>query len=70
VPLTEAYKVVLGKEYEVISKHEDFIIAPVTDYYVDIKTTKYKARFEKVIEELGVNKDEVITWLKKKKIVE
>jgi hypothetical protein len=70
VPLTEAYKVVLGKEYEVISKHEDFIIAPVTDYYVDIKTTKYKARAEKVIEELGVDKDEVISWLKKKKIIE
>jgi predicted RNA-binding Zn-ribbon protein involved in translation (DUF1610 family) len=70
VPLTEAYKVVLGKEYNSISKHADFIIGPVTDYYTDIKTTKYKAKFEKIIEELEVDKDEVITWLKKKKIVE
>jgi len=70
VPLTEAYKVVLGKEYETIRKHEDFIIGPVTDYYVDIKTTKYKAKFEKVIEELRINRDEVIIWLKKKKVIE
>ncbi len=70
VPLTEAYKVVLGKEYEVIRKHEDFIIGPVTDYYIDIKTTKYKAKFEKVIEELGINRDEVVEWLKKKKVIE
>ena len=70
VPLTEAYKVVLGKEYEILRKHEDFIISPITDYYVDIKTTKYKAKFEKVIEELGINRDEVVEWLKKKKVIE
>jgi len=70
VPLTEAYKVVLGKEYEVLKKHEDFIESPITDYYVDRKTTKYKAMFEKTIEELGINRDEVTTWLKKKKIIE
>jgi predicted RNA-binding Zn-ribbon protein involved in translation (DUF1610 family) len=69
VPLTEAYKVVLGKEYEVLRKHGDFIESPITDYYDDTKTTKYKAAFEKVIQELGVNKDEVTTWLKKKKII-
>jgi len=70
VTLTEAYRVVLGKEYEVLRKHEDFIESPITDYYVDIKTTKYKAMFEKTIEELGINRDEVITWLKKKKVIE
>ncbi len=70
VPLSEAYKVVLGKEYEVLKKHEDFIDSPITDYYVDTKTAKYKAKFEKVIEELGINRDEVTTWLKKKKIIE
>ncbi len=70
VPLSEAYKVVLGKEYEVLKKHEDFIESPITDYYVDTKTAKYKAKFEKVIEELGINRDEVTTWLKKKKIIE
>lgn len=70
VPLSEAYKVVLGKEYEVLRKHEDFIEEPLTDYYVDVKTTKYKAEFEKVIEELGIDKNEVITWLKKKKIIQ
>ena len=70
VPLTEAYKVVLGKEYEILKKHEDFIISPITDYYVDIKTTKYKAKFEKVIEELGINRDKVVEWLKKKKVIE
>jgi len=70
VPLHEAYKVVLGKEYEVLKKHEDFIEAPLTDYYVDTKTTKYKAKFEKVIEELGINRDEVVVWLKRKKIIE
>ncbi len=68
--MPEAYKTVLGKEYEVISKHEDFIISPITDYYVDIKTVKYKTKFERVIEELGINKNEVITWLKKKKVIE
>jgi len=70
VPLIEAYKVALGKEYEILRKHEDFIISPITDYYVDIKTTKYKAKFEKVIEELGINKNEVVEWLKKKKVIE
>jgi len=69
VPLPEAYKVVLGKMYDTIRKHEDFIISPITDYYIDIKTTKYKGMYEKVLNELGVNKDEVITWLKKKKII-
>ncbi len=47
-----------------------FADAPITDYYVDTKTAKYKAKFEKVIEELGINRDEVTTWLKKKKIIE
>jgi len=70
VSLYEAYKVVLGKEYEVLRKHEDFIEAPLTDYYVDIKTAKYKAMFEKTVEELKINRDEVITWLKKKKVIE
>jgi len=70
VPLTEAYKVVLGKEYEVLRKHDDFIVSPITDYYVDMKTTKYKATFQKTIEELGIDRDEVTTWLKKKKIIE
>ena len=70
VPLVEAYKVVLGKEYEILRKHEDFIMSPITDYYVDIKTPKYKAKFEKVIEELGINRDEVVEWLKKKKVIE
>jgi len=70
VPLSEAYKVVLGKEYETLRKHEDFIMSPITDYYVDTKTTKYKLIFEKTIEELGINKDEMITWLKRKKVIE
>jgi len=70
VPLHEAYKTVLGKEYEILKEHEDFIIYPITDYYVDIKTDKYKSKFEKVVEELGINKEEVITWLKKKKIIQ
>ena len=70
IPLSEAYKRVLGKEYEVLRKHEDFIEAPLTDYYVDVKSTSYKAKFEKVIKELGINRDEVITWLKKKKIIQ
>jgi len=70
VPLTEAYKVVLGKEYEVIRKHEDFIVSPITDYYVDIKSSKYKVMFEKTIEELGINRDEVVEWLKNKKVIE
>ena len=70
VPLHETYKVVLGKEYEILRKHEDFVISPITDYYVDIKTTKYKAKFEKVIEELGINRDEVVEWLKRKKVIE
>ncbi|MFP3202845.1 MAG: hypothetical protein RXR43_11640 [Sulfolobus sp.] len=69
VPLPEAYKIVLGKEYEIISKHNDFIIAPLTDYYVDIKSTQYKLRFEKVLEELKINREEVIEWLKKKKVI-
>ncbi|MCI4407543.1 MAG: hypothetical protein JHC26_00490 [Thermofilum sp.] len=69
VPLPEAYKIVLGKEYEVLSKHEDFIIAPITDYYTDTKSVKYKSKFEKIINELGINRDEVIEWFKKKKIV-
>ena len=70
VPLTEAYKVVLGKEYEVIRKHEDFIVSPITDYYVDIKSSKYKIIFEKTIEELGINRNEVVEWLKNKKVIE
>ena len=70
VPLHEAYKTVLGKEYEILKEHEDFIIYPITDYYVDIKTDKYKAKFEKVVEELGINKEEVITWFKKKKVIQ
>jgi len=70
VPLTEAYKVVLGKEHEVIRKHEDFIVSPITDYYVDIKSSKYKIIFEKTIEELGINRDEVVEWLKNKKVIE
>jgi predicted RNA-binding Zn-ribbon protein involved in translation (DUF1610 family) len=70
VPLHEAYKTVLGKEYEILKQHEDFIVYPITDYYVDIKTDKYKAKFEKVVEELGINKEEVITWLKKKKVIQ
>lgn len=69
VPLPEAYKVVLGKEYEILRKHEDFIESPITDYYVDTKTVKYKAKFEKILEELGISSDEVVTWLKKKKII-
>ncbi len=59
----------MEREYEVIRKHEDFVVSPITDYYVDTKTTRYKAMYEKVLNELGVNKDEVITWLKKKKII-
>ena len=70
VPLTEAYKVVLGKEYEVIRKHEDFIVSPITDYYVDIKSSKYKVIFKKTIEELGINREEVVEWLKNKKVIE
>ena len=70
VPLTEAYKVVLGKEYDVIRKHEDFVISPITDYYVDVKTTKYKAMYEKVLNELGVDRSEVVNWLKRKRVVE
>ena len=70
MPLHEAYKVVLGKEYEILRKHEDFVISPITDYYVDIKTTKYKAKFEKVIGGLEINKNEVVEWLKKKKVIE
>lgn len=70
VSLHEAYKVVLGKEYEVLSKHKEFIEAPLTDYYVDVKSASYKANFEKVIEELGINRDEVILWLKNKKIIQ
>ena len=70
VPLTEAYKVVLGKEYEAIRKHEDFIVSPITDYYVDIKSSKYKVIFKKTIEELGINREEVVEWLKNKKVIE
>lgn len=69
VPLNEAYKVVLGKEYEILRKHEDFVTAPITDYYVDVKTTKYKVMAEKTLEELGIDKNEVVEWLKKKKII-
>ena len=70
VPLSKAYEVVLGKEYKVLKEHEDFIEAPITDYYVDVKSDKYKAKFEKIIEELGIDRNEVITWLKKKKIIQ
>jgi hypothetical protein len=70
VPLNKAYEVVLGKEYKILKEHEDFIEAPITDYYVDIKSDKYKAKFEKVVEELGIDKNEVITWLKKKKVIQ
>ncbi len=49
---------------------EEFIEAPLTDYYVDVKSASYKANFEKVIEELGINRDEVILWLKNKKIIQ
>jgi rubredoxin len=70
VPLHKAYEVVLGKEYKILKEHEDFIEAPITDYYVDIKSDKYKAKFEKVVEELGIDKNEVITWLKKKKVIQ
>lgn len=70
VPLNKAYEVVLGKEYKVLKGHGDFIEAPITDYYGDVKTDKYKAKFEKVIEELGIDRNEVITWLKKKKIIQ
>jgi len=70
VPLSEAYKVVLGKQYDVLKNHEDFIEAPITDYYTDVKSDKYKAVFEKTIEELGINREEVITWLKRKKIIQ
>ncbi|MFP3203232.1 MAG: hypothetical protein RXR43_13750 [Sulfolobus sp.] len=69
VPLNEAYKTVLGKEYEILKTHEDFITAPLTDYYVDIKSSSYKAKFEKVAEELGINQNEVVEWLKKKKVI-
>lgn len=69
-PLPEAYKVVLEKEHDIISKHDDFIISPITDYYTDIKTTRYKAMFEEVIKELGVDKNEVLMWLKNKKILQ
>jgi len=70
VPLSEAYKVVLGKQYDVLKNHEDFVEAPITDYYIDVKSDKYKLMFEKTIEELGIDKNEVITWLKKKKIIQ
>ncbi len=47
----------------------DFIVSPITDYYVDIKSSKYKVMFEKTIEELGINRDEVVEWLKNKKVI-
>jgi len=70
VPLSEAYKIVLGKQYDELKSHEDFIEAPITDYYVDTKSDKYKLMFEKTIEELGIDKNEVIGWLKRKKIIQ
>ncbi|MCI4409125.1 MAG: hypothetical protein JHC26_08545 [Thermofilum sp.] len=70
VPLPEAYKVVLGKVYDMLKKHEDFITAPIVDYYVDVKSDKYKQQFERVIKELGINKEEVVEWLKKKRVIE
>ena len=44
--------------------------APITDYYIDVKTDKYKMMFEQTIEELGIDRNEVVTWLKKKKYVD
>jgi predicted RNA-binding Zn-ribbon protein involved in translation (DUF1610 family) len=70
VPLSEAYKIVLGKQYDELKEHKDFIEAPITDYYADIKSDKYKLMFEKTIEELGIDKNEVIEWLKRKKIIQ
>jgi ribosomal protein L34E len=71
VPLHEAYKWVLGKEYEKLKNHSDFIEAPITDALVgNTKSVKYKEAFEKTIKELGINRGEVIEWLKKKKIIE
>ena len=71
VPLHEAYKTVLGKEYERLKNHSDFIEVPITDSLVsNTKSVKYKEVFEKTIKELGINRDEVIEWLKKKKIIE
>jgi predicted RNA-binding Zn-ribbon protein involved in translation (DUF1610 family) len=71
VPLKEAYKIVLGKEYERLKSHSDFIEAPITDSLVDnTKSVKYEEAFERTIKELGINRDEVIEWFKKKKIIE
>jgi hypothetical protein len=70
VPLKEAYKTVLGKMYDELSKHEDFIEAPITDYYVDVKSDKILAEFKKVIQEIGIDENEAIGWLKKKKIIQ
>jgi hypothetical protein len=70
VPLKEAYKTVLGKMYDELSKHEDFVTAPITDYYTDVKSDKILAEFRKVIQESGIDENEAISWLKKKKIIE
>lgn len=70
VPLKEAYKTVLGKMYDELSKHEDFIEAPITDYYVDVKSDRILAEFKKVIQEIGIDENEAIGWLKKKKIIQ
>jgi predicted RNA-binding Zn-ribbon protein involved in translation (DUF1610 family) len=70
VPLKEAYKTVLGKVYDQLSKHEDFIEAPITDYYADVKSDKILAEFKKVVRELGIDENEVVLWMKKKKIIE
>jgi len=70
VPLKEAYKTVLGKMYDELVKHEDFIEAPITDYYTDVKSDKILAEFKKVIQEMGIDENEAIGWLKKKKIIQ
>jgi len=70
VPLKEAYKTVLGKVYDELSGHEDFIEAPITDYYVDVKSDKILAEFKKVIQEMGIDENEAVVWLKKKKIIQ
>jgi endogenous inhibitor of DNA gyrase (YacG/DUF329 family) len=70
VPLKEAYKTVLGKVYDELSKHEDFVTAPITDYYVDVKSDKILAEFRRVIQEMGVDENEAIAWLKKKKVIQ
>ena len=70
VPLKEAYKTVLGKVYDELSKHEDFVEALITDYYSDVKSDKILAEFKKVIREMGIDENEAIGWLKKKKIIQ